>query len=257
MTIKKHLIGLKSDKKVSRVRKFGSIKTVNEIMNSNFAKKQITKARGRKISSTSWLFRHINDPFVKAAKTDGFVSRAAYKLIEKADKYNIFSNVSSVLDVGAAPGSWMQVAWSVLCNKKDALLVGIDISEIALAEKFLMPMSRKPVFIHGDFTLLETQSKIAEYIDKFDLIISDMAPNATGSNSTDHLVIIKLVNSVIDFAERSMNIGGNLVLKLWHGAEENDIIMRLKSCFKKVMLFKPKASRSGSSEIYVISLNFF
>lgn len=255
MTIRKHLIDAKSSKKLHAANKFGSAKSVAQIMNSNSPKKRVTTSRGRKISSTSWLFRHINDPFVKAAKIDGFVSRAAYKLIEIANKYNIFSTAKAVLDIGAAPGSWMQVAWSILCNRKDSILVGVDILEIGLSDKFTT-LTKRPAFVSGDFTELETQNRISKCSNKFDLIMSDMAPNATGSNCADHLAIANLVNNVIDFAEHSLNIGGHFVAKLWHGGEEDSIIKRLKVHFKKVALFKPKASRSGSNEIYVVSLNF-
>lgn len=216
---------------------------------------KVHSARGRKISSTMWLQRQLNDPFARAAKDDGFLSRAAYKLLEIDKKYNIFRGAHRVLDLGSAPGSWLQVAWTRL-HSKDAILVGVDLNEIALSELLSQDLQHKPFFIIGDFRDAITQELIKNCSPCYDLIMSDMSPNRTGSNIVDHLSIVNLLEAVEIFTDTCLNHNGTLLVKIFQGSEQHDIVHRLKAKFKKVQYVKPQASRSNSMESYILAQNY-
>jgi 23S rRNA (uridine2552-2'-O)-methyltransferase len=208
---------------------------------------RVKTAKGRKLSSTRWLQRQLNDPYVEMAKKDGYVSRAAYKLLEIEEKYNILAQSKKVIDLGSAPGSWSQVLSHKLNIEK---IIAVDLLE-------MKPLSRVE-FIQGDFRDEIIQQNVLSILDqsKLDLILSDMAPNMLGHKQTDHLRIIALCEEVIFFAVHHLSQNGNLVIKAFHGGEFSDIIHHCKTLFEKVTLFKPKASRSDSAEIYMICLNF-
>lgn len=207
--------------------------------------KKVKTAKGRKISSTKWLNRHINDRFVSMAKEEGYSSRAAFKLIEIAKKFNLFHNVNSILDIGCAPGGWLQVLREKSKAKK---IIGIDLIAVAAIEGVKI--------IQGDFTDIAMQDIILGQRQRFDLILSDMAANACGISAADHLKIISLAESVLDFCEQAMNKNGNMVIKILHGAHEHELIKKAKNMFKNVKLYKPEASYKDSKELYLIALGF-
>ncbi len=195
--------------------------------------------------STAWLSRHINDPFVIAATKDGYRSRAAYKLLEIERKFRVIQNARIVLDIGCAPGSWMQI---VRALSPKAVIIGVDLQIVDPIEGCIL--------IHGDFTSNAIQSEIMKKIadnEAIDLILSDMAANSSGNTSVDHLRIIQLAEEVVNFALHCLAIDGTVVIKLLKGGQESTIYALLKSCFKKVSYIKPKASYNNSSEIYLVA----
>ena len=211
-------------------------------------KKRVHTAKGRKISSTLWLQRQLNDPYVKLAKQKGYRSRAVFKLIELDEKLDLFKNVNSVLDLGAAPGGWSQYCASKMQNKQGSKIIAVDLKEIDNISDV--------EFIAGDFTDLEIQQQISERSAKFDLIISDMAPSTTGHQKTDHLRITGLVEEAIAFAEEFLNKDGRFLAKLFQGGGEKELEKQLKQNFTKVKFIKPKCSRSDSTEFFIYAEGF-
>jgi 23S rRNA (uridine2552-2'-O)-methyltransferase len=210
-------------------------------------KQKLKTAKGRKISSTKWLQRHLNDPYVNMAKQKGYRSRAAYKLIEIDEKFHVFKNAHIIIDLGAAPGGWTQVAKEK--SKKDAFIVAIDLKEIEPIEGI--------TFIHGDLTLDENEKLLQSLIpNKADLIMSDMAANSCGEKQIDHLRIAVLVEIALSFATNNLKYGGNFVAKMLKGGEEKNILDEIRKHFKTVKYFKPDASYDDSGEIYVVALGF-
>ncbi len=204
---------------------------------------RVKTARGRKLSSKNWLQRQLNDPYVKQSKQDGYRSRAAYKLLEINQKYQIIKNNSNILDLGAAPGSWSQIA--VEFNPKK--VIAIDLLEI----ENLTDVD----FIQGDFLDQEVRNKIIDLIgdEKIDLILSDIAPNMTGHKDTDQLRIMAVCEQVLDFAKDILSQKGSLVIKIFQGVGFPEYITELKQLFAKVNTYKPDASRSKSAEIYIVA----
>ena len=192
--------------------------------------------------SKEWLFRHNKDIYVRNAKKEGYLSRAAYKLIEIENKFKILLNSKNILELGSAPGSWSQV----ICNfNQFASIHAFDILDM----QFKHPQIN---FFNQDFLKFEFETlKI-----KYDLVLSDLAPNTIGHKSTDHLRIISLIEEILYIVENHMQINGNLVFKLWKGSQDKIIFNKLKKKFKKISNFKPRSSRIKSSEIYVIAQNF-
>lgn len=197
------------------------------------------------LSSRLWLNRQENDPYVKLAQKEGFRSRAVFKLAEIDDKFKIIKKSRAVIDLGAAPGGWSQL----LAEKTpdDAKIAAIDLLKfdgIVGVQQFI-----------GDFEDPENQQKILDYLgSKADLIVSDMAPNTIGHPSTDHLRIMSLVNSAYEFALKNLAQGGSFVAKIFIGGKEKDLMGRMKRDFESAQFFKPKSSRSLSSEIYVVGI---
>lgn len=184
------------------------------------------------------------DSFYKRAKQEGYRSRASYKLKEFVVKYNLFSGVKSLLDVGASPGGWSQVAIEML--SKDALIVGVDILPMT-------PLNSKNYhFILGDIRDENTLSKIAELKDSFDIVISDVAPNTTGQKFVDHQNSINLIKIVVEFSKKVLKKNGTLLFKLFDGEERERLIAELKTIFKDVKIIRSYATRKNSFEIYVI-----
>jgi 23S rRNA (uridine2552-2'-O)-methyltransferase len=208
---------------------------------------RVKSAKSRKIASTRWLERQLNDPYVAEAQKRGYRSRAAFKLLQLDEKYNFLGKAKRLVDLGSAPGGWLQVALEI-CPKSCRIL-GIDLNEVeALAGVELLT---------GDFLEPETPGRLLAALGgAADVVLSDMAANATGHTKTDHLRIMALAEVALDFAEEVLTPGGSFVAKVLQGGTEAGLLTRLKRDFAKVHHFKPAASRSGSAEMYLVALGF-
>ena len=195
-------------------------------------------------TSKSWMAEHVSDSFVRQAQKDGYRSRAAYKLIEIDEKYNLFKENMTVLDLGSAPGSWSQVA---------AKRIGFKGNVIALDLLEMQPI-KKVEFIQGDFRdnkiLIEVENKLKNSV--VDLVISDMAPNITGVKVVDQSAAIYLNELALDFSCNWLKLNGHLLVKSFIGADFDNFVNSMKPSFKKVIRIKPSSSRSRSSEIFVL-----
>ena len=220
-------------------------KSDNSDMTTRMMDQQVKTARGRKISSTLWLKRQLNDPYVKLAGIKGYRSRAAFKLSELDEKFDLLRKGMTIVDLGAAPGGWSQVA----TEKPGVRIVGIDVlpvESMADAE-----------FIELDFMLPEAPDKLKKMLGGHaDLVMSDLAANTTGHRKTDHMRTVALVEAAADFALQILKPGGNFVTKVFQGGAEKSLLDLLKSRFEFVRHAKPKASRSGSPEIYLVAKGF-
>ena len=208
---------------------------------------RVKTARGRKRSSTLWLQRQLNDPYVAQAKRDGYRSRAAYKLIELQEKFGFFKPGQNIVDLGAAPGGWTQVAQEYMKDKGH--VVGIDLLPIE-------PIAGA-VFLEKDFTEDDAPDLlIAEMNGKADVVMSDMAANTTGHASTDHLRIMMLCEMAYDFAIQVLKPGGAFLCKVRQGGTEGELLKTMKKDFEVVKHAKPDSSRKGSAESYVVATGF-
>ncbi len=216
---------------------------------------KVRTARGRKLSSTKWLQRQLNDPYVKRAKADGYRGRAAYKILELDDKYRFLVPGARVVDLGCAPGGWCQVAVKRVnalgerTSKAQGFVLGIDLQEvepIAGAELYQL-----------DFMEDDADQKVRDWIGgTADVVMSDMAAAASGHKQTDHLRIIALCEAAAYFAFDVLTEGGTFVAKVLAGGAEGDLQKLLKQRFTKVANVKPPASRSDSSEKFVVATGF-
>jgi 23S rRNA (uridine2552-2'-O)-methyltransferase len=213
-------------------------------------KKRVKTARGRSTSSVRWLQRQINDPYVSRAKKDGYRSRAAYKLIELDDKFKWLKPGKTVLDLGAAPGGWTQVAVSrVRSDKEEPRVIGVDLLDMdPIAGAMLMKLD-----FMSNMALREIRDRIRGGVD---IVLSDMAPNTTGHATTDHLRIMALLEAAYPFACEVLKTGGVFVAKVFQGGTEQELLARMKQDFETVRHAKPKASRPDSAEIYVIASGY-
>ncbi len=213
-------------------------------------KTRVKTARKRSLSSTLWLERQLNDPFVAQAKRDGYRSRAAYKLLEMADKYKLFRPGGRIVDLGAAPGGWSQVASrGVKSAEGQGRVMGIDLVEIDPIEGVEFKVM--------DFHRADAPAALREWLGgPADGVMSDMAANATGHRKTDHLRIVGLAEIAIDFARGVLTPGGFFIAKVLQGGSEGDLLARLKKDFAAVRHVKPKASRADSAEMYVLATGF-
>lgn len=212
---------------------------------------KVKTAKGRKLSSTRWLQRQLNDPYVAAAKRDGYRSRAAYKLIEIDEKYSLLKPGMTVVDLGAAPGGWCQVsANAVKSESGDGRVIGIDLLEMD-------PIPGVHLF-QLDFTDDDAPQRLVEALEgkKANAVISDMAASATGHRQTDHLRIMGLCEMAYDFAREVLEQDGFFLAKVLQGGTENELLGLLKRDFKSVRHVKPKASRQDSAESYVLATGF-
>ena len=212
---------------------------------------QVRTAKGRKTSSTNWLQRQLNDPYVQAAKREGYRSRAAYKLLEIDDKYNFLKRGCVVIDLGAAPGGWSQVAATrVHAGKAPGFVLGVDLLEIDAI--------RDVTLLKADFMDDEALNLIDDILGgrKADIVLSDMAAPATGHKQTDHLRIIGLCEAALEFAEDKLVPDGTFLAKVLQGGTEKTLLDKLKRGFEKVRHLKPEASRSDSAELYVLAQGF-
>lgn len=194
------------------------------------------------MKSKDWLNRQKRDFYVKQAKKQGYLSRAAYKLIEIEKKFNILTNSKKILEFGAAPGGWSQVALEV--NPKIEI-TAIDILDLKINHPQIN-------FYKDDFLNFNYNQKE----DYYDLILSDIAPNTTGHQSTDHLRIATMLFDIIELLDKVLVTDGAFITKIWKGSEEKEIINQLKKKFKLVSYFKPDSSRKDSAEIFLVSRNF-
>ena len=194
------------------------------------------------MKSKNWVNRQKNDQFVKKAKQLGYVNRAAFKLEEIEQKYNIIENSKEILELGSSPGGWTQV---ILNNNTSPKITCFDLLDMKINNQDI-------IFYREDFL----KYNFNNIKNKFDLVLSDVAPNTTGHQSTDHLRISQLIYEVIDRLEIILKNQGSFIFKIWKGEEEKEIIKMLKKIFDKVEYFKPKSSRQESSEIFIISRGF-
>jgi len=225
-------------------------------------KQRVKTARGRKSSSTQWLQRQLNDPYVAAARRDGYRSRAAYKLAEIDDKFHILKPGARVVDLGAAPGGWTQIAvertaradgGSPMAGSSPVAgsshVVGID----------LLPVDPIPgaTCVQLDFRDETAPAALKTMLDgPADVVLSDMAASATGHKPTDHLRIMALCELALDFALDVLKPGGSFLAKVLQGGAERELMATLKRAFHQVRHVKPKASRSDSAEMYVLATGF-
>lgn len=208
-----------------------------------------TRAK-RSISSARWLERQLNDPYVAAAKSEGYHSRAAYKLLEMNEELQIFKPGMKVVDLGAAPGGWTQVVCDIVKpGENGGKVVAIDYLE-------MKPVS-EAVFFQMDFTDDDAPDVLKEAIGgKAHVVMSDMAPPTMGHKQTDHIRIMALAELAYDFAKDILLPDGVFLAKVFQGGAERDFLNQLKKDFQKVKHVKPPASRADSSEMYVVALGF-
>jgi 23S rRNA (uridine2552-2'-O)-methyltransferase len=214
-------------------------------------RQRVKTARGRKLSSQRWLERQLNDPYVARSKRDGYRSRSAYKLIEMDDRFGLLKPGLRVVDLGAAPGGWSQVAAARTgSSAAEPLIVAIDY----LGMDALPGVS----VIEKDFLDEDAPDLIKTALGgrKADLVLSDMAAPTTGHKPTDHLRIVALCEAAADFAREVLAPGGALLAKVFRGGTENTLLTDLKRDFAKVRHVKPPASRSDSPELYLLATGF-
>ena len=210
------------------------------------AGRRVKTARGRTASSTRWLERQLNDPYVKQARAEGYRSRAAYKLIELDEKFALLRGAKRVVDLGIAPGGWSQV---VRKRAAKAAIVGIDLLETEPLEGVTI--------LQMDFMADEALVALAQALGGSpDLVLSDMAANTVGHKQTDHLRTMGLVEAAAQFAVDSLVPGGAFVAKVLAGGTDAELLALLKRHFRTVKHAKPPASRKGSSEWYVVAQGF-
>lgn len=210
-------------------------------------KQRVKTANKRSLSSQKWLERQLNDPYVARAKREGYRSRAAFKLLEIDEKYHILKPGQRVVDLGAAPGGWSQIAAKKVGPK--GKVVGIDLLPID-------PMAGVE-FIQLDFLDESAPGKLIEMLGgPADVVMSDMAANTTGHKKTDHLRIIGLAEAAIYFAREILAPGGVFIAKVFQGGTENQLLTDLKRDFSVVRHVKPAASRADSAELYVLATGF-
>ncbi|WP_455478672.1 RlmE family RNA methyltransferase [Bartonella sp. B10] len=208
------------------------------------------KAGTIKASSRRWLERHLNDPYVHRSKVDGYRSRSAYKLIEINERYKFLKKGQSIIDLGAAPGGWCQVASHIVeSNLQSPSVVGIDYLHVD-------PLPGV-VVLEMDFLHIDAPKKLIDALGKKpDVILSDMAAPTTGHRQTDHLRTIYLCEAAADFALSVLKFGGHFLAKAFQGGAENTLLTTLKQNFKTVHHVKPAASRAESVELYLLALEF-
>ena len=205
---------------------------------------KVKKDRGRSQSSRAWLKRQLNDPYVAAAKAKGYRSRAAFKLIELNEKFRFLKKGARVLDLGAAPGGWSQVAATA-----GATVVAADVLE----------MEEIPgvTFFQADLTDPDVPAMLKQALDGLaDIVLTDMAAPTTGHRATDHIRTIALVEIALEVALDTLKPGGSFVGKVFQGGSSNELLARLKKAFREVKHVKPPASRQESVELYVVALGF-
>ncbi len=195
--------------------------------------------------SKNWINKQRRDTYVRQSKVDGYRARSAYKLIEIDEKFNIFESGMSVIDIGAAPGSWSQYASKKVKNGK---LISIDLKEMEIIQNTIQ--------VKGDFTQESIQNQIKQYlIKKPDVVISDMAVNTTGIKDLDSIQTGELCKEAMIFSRDILNKDGKFVSKIFMGSTFNEIVAEAKIIFKDVRVFKPKSSRKDSKESFIICKN--
>lgn len=212
----------------------------------------VKTAKRQKNSSKQWLARQLNDPYVAKAKLDGYRARSAYKLLEIHEKFNLLKPGMKLVDLGAAPGGWSQVAAKIIKSDESAsnnsMIIAVDLLEI------------EPIIgvncLQKDFYAEGTKEAIIKMLDgSADIVMSDMAANTTGHAKTDHIRTLDLCEHAIDFALKILKPGGHFIAKIFRGGTENSTLNKIKLNFHKVKHFKPSSSRKESVEIYLIALS--
>ena len=214
-------------------------------------KVRVKTARGRKLSSTRWLERQLNDPYVADAKRLGYRSRAAFKLLEIDDKHGFLVPGARVVDLGSAPGSWSQIAAKrVRSDVGEGTVIALDIAEV------------DPIpgveFILADFLAPEAPDLIRAKLGgkPADVVLSDMAASASGHKQTDHLKIMALCEAALEFAREVLKPGGVFLAKVLRGGTEHTLLDSMKRDFETIRHIKPKASRQDSAELYVLATGY-
>jgi len=199
-------------------------------------------------SSSEWLRRHVNDPYVKQAQLDGYRSRSAYKLIELNEKDRLIKPGMRILDLGSAPGGWSQVAGKLVGKKGRVLATDI------------LPMD--PIanvdFVQGDFNDDAVVAQLLAWLEggKFDLIISDIAPNLSGIDSADQAGSMYFLELALDTVRKTLKSGATFAAKMFQGAGSDEYVKELRKSFEKVLIRKPAASRAQSREVYIVAKGF-
>lgn len=218
-------------------------------MSRNKPKTKVKTAKGRKNSSTRWLKRQLNDPYILEAEKHGYRGRAAFKLKEIDEKHNFLKPGAVIIDLGAAPGGWCQIA-----TEKGCKVIAID----------LLPMDEMPdiTAFEMDFMDDDAPEKLQDELNKLsdsgkaDIVMSDMAPNTTGHKQTDHLRIMAVVEAAFYFAQDVLKEDGVFVAKVFQGGAQDQLLKEMKKSFKTVKHVKPPASRKESSEQFVLATGF-
>lgn len=218
-------------------------------------KVRVKSAKGRKLSSTLWLERQLNDPYVRRANNEGYRGRAAFKIKEVNDKFNFLVPGARVVDLGCAPGGWCQVAVDKVNalgerkGKKIGTVLGIDLQEVE-------PIPGADIYVL-DFLDEFADDKVKDWLGgNADVVMSDMAAAACGHKQTDHIRIVALVEAAIYFALDVLDEGGTFVAKVLAGGAEEQMLLMLKKNFKKTVHVKPPSSRKDSSEKFVVATGF-
>lgn len=214
-------------------------------------KVRVKTSKGRKIGSTLWLQRQLNDPYVAKARAEGYRSRAAYKIQELDERYKLFHKGQRIVDLGAAPGGWSQVAAPIVGSTEEKpLIVGIDYLEMAPIPGVIL--------LQKDFNDEDAPAALMAALGghKADIVMSDMAAPTTGHRATDHIRIIALVELAADFAVRVLAPGGTFIAKVFQGGTEHELLSILKRHFATTIHAKPKASRADSAETYLLARGF-
>jgi len=210
---------------------------------------RVRTARRRSASSTRWLQRQLNDPYVAEAARQGFRSRAAFKLIELDDRFHFLGPGKRVVDLGAAPGGWTQIAVARVQGKKEGRVVAMD--------RLAMDPIAGAIVLELDFLDPSAPERLREALDgPADIVLSDMAAQASGHAPTDHLRIMALCEAALDFAEEVLTPGGTFLAKVLQGGTEKELLQRMKARFRTVKHAKPPSSRAASAESYVIAMGF-
>ena len=192
--------------------------------------------------SKNWINKQRRDIYVRQSKVEGYRSRAVYKLQEIDDKFKIFRNGISIIDIGAAPGSWSQYLER---NVKNAKILSIDILEMEKIENTFQ--------IKGDFTDTTCQEQIKRYFEaKVDIVLSDMAVNTTGNKNLDSIVTGELCMKAMNFAKKILKINGQFISKIFMGSSFNELLANARTNFKKINIYKPLASRKNSKESFIV-----
>ena len=218
-------------------------------------KVRVKSAKGRKLSSTLWLERQLNDPYVLRAKKEGYRGRAAFKILELDDKYRFLVPGARVVDLGCAPGGWCQVAVARVNalaekqGKKVGTVLGVDLQEVA-------PIAGAQIH-QLDFLAEGAEQQVKDWLGgQADVVMSDMAAASSGHQGTDHIRIIALCDAAAEFAFDVLSEGGTFVAKVLAGGAEIELQTKLKQNFTKVANVKPPASRADSSEKFVVATGF-
>lgn len=210
---------------------------------------KVKTARGRKLSSTLWLQRQLNDPYVAEARRLGYRSRAAFKLAQLDDRFGVLKPGGRIVDLGCAPGGWLQIAAERVKAPEKGRVIGVDLLETE-------SVAGADVFV-GDIRAPETDDVlIAALGGRADAVLSDMAASSTGHGPTDHLRVIALCEAAHDFAAKVLAPGGTFIAKVLKGGTERDLLERLKRDFETVKHAKPDASRADSAEQYVVAMGW-